>query len=157
MSTDTQSTTATAAEQGQGTDQHGASQTDPWAPTAEQQPLTAAPAPAQPDAQPQYSAQPQPPYGYPAAAYSAAPTAGFSITSLVLGVSSIFFGLTFIAPIAGLVFGIMGLRREPTGRTMAIWGIALNAVCLLGAALILVFVGIFALGIPFIAMADPNF
>lgn len=149
-SADTQSTTATATEA-----RETGPQTDPWAPTAEQQPLTTVPTQAEQPAQPEQHYQP---YGYPASGYPvAAPTPGFSITSLVLGVSSIFFGLTFIAPIAGLVFGILGLRREPNGRTMAIWGIALNAVCLLGAALILLVVGVFALGIPFIAMADPNF
>ncbi|PPG50468.1 hypothetical protein C5C27_16885, partial [Rathayibacter sp. AY2B7] len=53
-----------------------------------------------------------------------------SLTSLILGVTSVFFGLTVIAPAAGLVFGILGLRREPTGRTLSIWGIVLNSVML---------------------------
>ncbi|PPG92264.1 hypothetical protein C5C39_04335 [Rathayibacter sp. AY1F3] len=34
------------------------------------------------------------------------------------------------ASAAGLVFGILGLRREPTGRTLSIWGIVLNSVML---------------------------
>ncbi|WP_219814027.1 hypothetical protein, partial [Rathayibacter sp. AY1A2] len=63
-------------------------------------------------------------------ALAPAPSTPFSLTSLILGVTSVFFGLTVIAPAAGLVFGILGLRREPTGRTLSIWGIVLNSVML---------------------------
>ncbi|MBF4463536.1 hypothetical protein ITJ46_13820 [Rathayibacter sp. VKM Ac-2878] len=64
--------------------------------------------------------------------------------SLLLGIISIFFGFLILAPTAGLVFGILGVRREPTGRTMAVWGIVLNSVMLGVAALLaaLAFVGI---------------
>lgn len=58
-----------------------------------------------------------------------------SITSLVLGIVSIVAGWTFLAPIAGLVTGVLALKREPAGRTMAIWGIVLNAVMLVGFAI----------------------
>ncbi|WP_202106998.1 DUF4190 domain-containing protein [Agromyces seonyuensis] len=60
---------------------------------------------------------------------------GFSVSSLVLGLVSIVAGFTFIVPIAGLVTGILGLKREPAGRTMAIWGIVLNSVMLAGVIL----------------------
>jgi hypothetical protein len=62
-----------------------------------------------------------------------------SVTSLVLGLASIAFGWTLIAPVAGLVVGIMALNREPAGRTFAIWGIVLNAVMLAGVAIGLLF------------------
>ncbi|MCP2371503.1 hypothetical protein BJ978_002179 [Agromyces terreus] len=59
-------------------------------------------------------------------------TNGFSISSLVLGIVSIFASFTFFVPVIGLVLGIMALRREPASRTMAVWGIVLNAVMLAG-------------------------
>jgi hypothetical protein len=58
-----------------------------------------------------------------------------SITSLVLGLVSIVAGWTFLAPLAGLVCGILALKREPAGRTMAIWGVVLNAIMLTGFAI----------------------
>ncbi|MEO6201467.1 MAG: hypothetical protein ABIX44_09915 [Cryobacterium sp.] len=55
-----------------------------------------------------------------------------AVTSLVLGLLSIFAGWTFLVPLAGLTVGILSLRREPQNRTVAIWGIVLNAVVLAG-------------------------
>jgi CHASE2 domain-containing sensor protein len=80
------------------------------------------------------------PAAYPAAANAqqAAPSNTLGIVSLVLGLVSIFAGWTFLAPIAGLVLGIMALSREPHNRTMAIWGIVLNAVLLAGSVLLAV-------------------
>ncbi|AND16111.1 DUF4190 domain-containing protein [Rathayibacter tritici] len=83
--------------------------------------------------QPAASHPPYAPYGTPSvppAVLALAPSTPFSLTSLILGVTSVFFGLTVIAPTVGLVFGILGLRREPTGRTLSIWGIVLNSVML---------------------------
>ncbi|NRD09881.1 DUF4190 domain-containing protein [Rathayibacter agropyri] len=96
---------------------------------------------------PDYGAPPVPP-----AALAPAPSTPFSLTSLILGVTSIFFGLTVVAPAAGLVFGILGLRREPTGRTLAIWGIVLNGV-MLGIVLLfaVAFVALLLLA-PFLSM-----
>jgi hypothetical protein len=80
---------------------------------------------------------PAPPSPY-AAEYAAASTAsvdeqrGFAISSLVLGLVSIVAGFTFVVPVAGLVLGILALKREPSARTMAIWGIVLNGVMLAG-------------------------
>lgn len=76
------------------------------------------------------------PYAYGYAAPTAAPTRTLSITSLALGLASIVFSWTFFAPIAGLVTGVMALRREPESRTMAVWGIVLNAVMLAGAVIV---------------------
>lgn len=70
--------------------------------------------------------------GTAGATVAAAPTQTLSILSLVLGISSIFFGLTFLVPIAAIVLGILGLKREPGGRTMAIWGIATGSVMMAG-------------------------
>ncbi|WP_127793076.1 DUF4190 domain-containing protein [Agromyces sp. LHK192] len=71
---------------------------------------------------PQYAARP-------------AETNGFSIASLVLGLVSILAGFTFFLPVAGVVLGILALRREPASRTMAIWGIVLNSIMLAGAVI----------------------
>ncbi|WP_395243545.1 hypothetical protein ACGGZK_15635 [Agromyces sp. MMS24-K17] len=80
-----------------------------------------------------------------------AETNGFSISSLVLGVVSIVAGFTFFLPAAGLVLGILALRREPSSRTMAIWGVVLNAVMLAGA--LLVGLGAAAVGLAFLPFA----
>jgi hypothetical protein len=76
------------------------------------------------------------PYAYGTAAPTVQPSKALSITSLALGLASIVFSWTFLAPIAGLVVGIMALRTEPASRTMAIWGIVLNSVMLAGAVIV---------------------
>lgn len=75
------------------------------------------------------TAQPITPQG-PAAAVSAADARLFGILSLVLGVASIVAGHTFLVPVAAIVLGIIGLRREPAGRALSIWGIVLGSVML---------------------------
>jgi hypothetical protein len=55
---------------------------------------------------------------------------GLSITSMVIGLSSILLGLTLVVPIVGLVLGVLGLRREPAGRGFALAGIWINGVIL---------------------------
>ncbi|WP_025157094.1 hypothetical protein [Leifsonia aquatica] len=90
---------------------------------------------------------------------SAAPTAPtvsrtLSVTSFVLGLASIVFGWTFVAPIAGIVVGILALGREPFGKTFAVWGIVLNALMLFGVliGLVLALAGI-GLGLTFLPFA----
>jgi hypothetical protein len=79
----------------------------------------------------------QAPYAaYPAPAAAQPESKALSITSLVLGLTSIVFSWTFFAPIAGLVVGILALKQEPASKTMAIWGIVLNAVMLAGAVFV---------------------
>ena len=90
---------------------------------------------------PQYGMQPYAPV-YPAPyPYPASPPKGLSISSMVIGLVSLFFGFTFVLPVVGFVLGLMGLRREPAGRAMAITGVVLNGLFLLGwAALVLLWV-----------------
>jgi len=83
------------------------------------------------------------PGGQPTAQPAVQPTAlplaeprAFGIASLVLGLVSIVAGFTFFVPIVGVVLGVLALKREPASRTMAIWGIVLNAVMLAGALLV---------------------
>ena len=104
-----------------------------------------APYPQQQPYPPQYGTQPYAqPYApvYPAPyPYPASPPKGLSISSMVIGLVSLFFGFTFVLPVVGFVLGLMGLRREPAGRAMAITGVVLNGLFLLGwAALVLLWV-----------------
>jgi hypothetical protein len=82
-----------------------------------------------------------------APAAPAAPAAGLhsplSLTSLVLGIASVALSFTFVVPIVGVVLGVLGRRREPEGRTMALIGIISSAVMLLGSVVLLV-VGLLA-------------
>ncbi|TFD26935.1 hypothetical protein E3T49_14925 [Cryobacterium cryoconiti] len=73
-----------------------------------------------------------------------------AVSSLVLGLVSILAGWTFLVPIAGLVAGILALGREPQARTLAIWGIVLNAVLLAGSLLlVLLALALGLLALPF--------
>lgn len=66
----------------------------------------------------------------PAGAPVAEDARGFAITSFVLGIASVVSGWTFIAPVTGLILGIIALRRRTTERTLALWGVWLNGVML---------------------------
>ncbi len=90
----------------------------------------------------------------PASAPVPAAARTLSVTSFVLGLASIVFGWTFVAPIAGLVVGIVALGREPLGKTFAVWGIVLNALMLFGVllGLVLTLAGI-GLGLSFLPFA----
>lgn len=68
-----------------------------------------------------------------------------SLASLILGIASVFLGLTFLVPIAGIVTGVMARKREPEGRTMALWGIWLSVAMLVLGILLWVAVGGFIL------------
>jgi hypothetical protein len=128
--------------------------TDPAAPASDDQPAApaasaapATPPPAAPPVQPHptASAPVAAPYGLapapvppaPAAVawaqpvYAAAPPKGMSLTSMILGLVSVFFFWTFLCPLIGLVFGIVGFRKEPAGRGFAITGLVLNGLLLL--------------------------
>jgi len=87
--------------------------------------------------------------------YVEAPPRGLSIASLVIGLASIVLGYTFAVPIVGLVLGVMGLKREPAGRGMAIAGIAINGIILvfvvLSVILFAILIGAGLLAIPFFA------
>ncbi len=74
---------------------------------------------------------------------AAAPPRGLSIASMVIGIASILFGWMLLAPVAGVVLGILGLRREPEGRPFAIAGIVLGGLALVGWLLVvLAFIGV---------------
>ncbi|KAM9861837.1 hypothetical protein ACI1US_02297 [Leucobacter sp. BZR 635] len=55
---------------------------------------------------------------------------GYTIASFVIGIASIVSGWTFVAPIVGLVLGVLALRRNTPERTLALWGVWLNGVIL---------------------------
>jgi len=107
--------------------------------------------------QPGYYQQPaayqQPGYvqAYGVAVYPVAPPQpkGLSVASMVLGLVSLVAGFTFVVPLIGLILGILGVRREPAGRGMAIAGIIISALILLIWVVIIgliVFAGIVAAG-----------
>lgn len=79
----------------------------------------------------------------------------FAITSFVLGIASIVSGWTFFAPIAGLILGILALRRGTTERTLALWGVWLNgvmlALSLIGIVVFGALLGAGILALPFLA------
>lgn len=70
------------------------------------------------------------------------PDSSFAITSFVLGIVSVVSSWTFVAPIIGLVFGILALRRKTEERTLALWGVWLNGAML--ALTVLVALGVMA-------------
>lgn len=118
--------------------------------------------PTQPQpTQPQYAVPPQAPQGHygvpPQTPQFAVPASmnlapgknayGFSVASFVIGIASILSAWTFVAPIVGLVLGILALRRNTTERTLALWGVWLNGAMLAFAAIGLVlFIGLASFG-----------
>lgn len=81
--------------------------------------VPAAPNPYAP--QSPYTAQP----GVPGVGYLAPPPRGLSITAMVLGIVGLVgfvFGGAFLS-IGAVIFGHIGIRKEPAGRGMAIAGI----------------------------------
>jgi hypothetical protein len=60
------------------------------------------------------------------------PSRNLSVIALVLGIASVLLGFTFLVPIAAIVVGVLGYRREPTGHAIAVWGIVLGAVMAFG-------------------------
>lgn len=67
-----------------------------------------------------------------APAIDPAASRALSISAFALGLASVAFGQTFIVPIAAIVLGVMGCRREPGGRALAVWGIVLGSVMAFG-------------------------
>ncbi|MFD6054459.1 hypothetical protein [Agromyces sp. NPDC060279] len=59
------------------------------------------------------------------------PPRGLSITSMVLALVSIVFGFTFLLPLLSLILGVVGVKKEPAGRGMAITGIVISGLILL--------------------------
>lgn len=114
--------------------------------TAQQPTIPLPPLGPDADLPPAAAAHPIPQAQYPGAAHPAPSpdqTRTFTITSFVLGIVSVVAGWTFIAPIVGLVFGIIALRRRTADRALAIWGVVLNSV-MLGATALAALLGIAA-------------
>ena len=68
---------------------------------------------------------------------------------MVLALVSFLLGWTFLVPLAALILGIIGLRREPAGKAMALTGVIVSGIILLAWVLIIVaalFFGLFAIG-----------
>ena len=63
----------------------------------------------------------------------------FAIASFVVGIASIVSGWTLVAPIVGLILGVLALRRDTKERTLALWGVWMNAAILALVAIMLVF------------------
>lgn len=72
-------------------------------------------------------------------------SSAWSVSSLVIGIVSIFMGWTFLAPIAGIVVGVMAKGREPHARTIANWGIGVNVATLVLGVVLWVALGGFIL------------
>lgn len=63
-----------------------------------------------------------------------------SVASMVLGLVSIVFGFTFVLPLIGFVLGVVGIRREPAGHGMAVTGLVLNGIFVIGWALLILLI-----------------
>src|SRR5699024_2265538 len=57
---------------------------------------------------------------------------GKGTASLLLGICSLLAGWTLIAPLLGLILGVMSRGDEPFARGRAGWGILLNLLAMLG-------------------------
>ena len=67
-----------------------------------------------------------------------------STLALIAGIVSVVFGQTFFVPVAAMVLGVLGYRREPAGRAFAVWGIVLGGVMLFGWMLLAIYGVVFA-------------
>lgn len=78
---------------------------------------------------------------------------GLAITSFVLGIVSIVLGWSFVAPIIGLILGLVALNNNTSERKLALWGAWLNGAILALATLVFIFSVAFAgaaiLSLPF--------
>ncbi|MGO1735774.1 MAG: DUF4190 domain-containing protein [Leucobacter sp.] len=93
------------------------------------------------------------PYDY-AAPVSNDRSSGISIASFVIGLVSIVSSWTFIAPLTGLILGIVALRKKTSERTLAIWGVALNGAMLAITVLIAIIVLLFMGAVGFVTLAE---
>ena len=84
------------------------------------------------------------------------PSRGLSITALVLGLCSVVFAWIFVVvPIIGIVFGFLALRREPSGKAMAIAGLVTSGLGLVWVLLLYLLPLIAFLGAILFASASP--
>lgn len=102
---------------------------------------------ASPAAAPTYAPPPTNVYVVQQPMYTPPQPRGFSVTALILGLVSIVFGFTFLVPLGALIFGLIGVKREPSARGMAITGIVIGGAfmlfwLLLGGAILTLFLGL---------------
>ncbi|MBG6215672.1 hypothetical protein IWX75_000109 [Arthrobacter sp. CAN_A6] len=108
-----------------------------------------------PAAMPPYGASPSeaspygtPPPGVRPGGYGMSEPKGLSITALVCGVVAIFTGGFLVIPqILAVVFGHLALKREPSGKALALTGL------IIGYVMVALTVLVVALFIPLIAFA----
>jgi len=74
-----------------------------------------------------------------------------SILALGLGIASFFFAQTVVVPLAAVILGVFGLRDEPSGRSLSIWGIVLAIVATFGWVVVVVAGALISL--PFLLLA----
>lgn len=76
---------------------------------------------------------------------------GKGTASLLLGICSILAGWVLIAPVAGLILGIMSLGNEPAARGRAGWGVVLNILAMVGWVIALVLLAVTGVGLAFLS------
>ncbi|TLM88117.1 DUF4190 domain-containing protein [Pseudarthrobacter sp. NamE5] len=72
------------------------------------------------------------PYGQQAYYGMPAEPKTLSIASMVCGIASVIMGWLLLPQVAAIITGHMALKREPAGKGMAIAGLVLGYLCLLG-------------------------
>lgn len=116
-------------------------------------PAEGQPAP-QPPAQQATGQNPYLPQPYPSTVvFAPTPPRGLSITAMVLGIVGIvgFAAGGGILSVGAVIFGHIGLRKEPAGRGMAIAGIVTGYVGILCSVLVVVFLVLVPLFFLFLA------
>ncbi|ALQ29145.1 DUF4190 domain-containing protein [Glutamicibacter soli] len=81
-------------------------------------------------------------YPYPQNPYQRPPeSTGLSVASLVLGILSMLgFAIIILVPLAGVITGHLGYRREPNSRALSLAGLITSWIGLVLAALFYAFV-----------------
>lgn len=76
---------------------------------------------------------------------------GKGTASLILGICSLLAGWVVLAPVVGLLLGIMSLGNEPAARGRAGWGIVLNVLAMIGWIIALVLLAVTGIGLTFLS------
>src|SRR5690606_10102369 len=103
-------------------------------------------APGQPYGQPVYG---QPAYGQPVYSQPTAPR-GLSITAMVCGIVGLvlsFFAFGFLPALAGVIFGHIGMKKEPTAKGFSLTGL-ITGYAGLALSLVVVLIALAAIFIP---------
>ncbi|MFH5879284.1 DUF4190 domain-containing protein [Arthrobacter sp. NA-172] len=97
-----------------------------------------------PQGQPAYG-QPPSPYGQPAYYGMPVEPKGLSIASMCCGIAVFLgFGFFVLPQIAAVVLGHMAMKKEPAGKGMAIAGLVMGYLGIIGVIIFWVFIAIFA-------------